>query len=258
MKINQVAAQLYTLRDHTKTPKDIAVTLRRVRKMGYRAVQASAMGPIAEEELVKMLKGEGLTCCATHEPAATILEQPQVVVERLRKLNCKYTAYPWPAGVDFGKPEDVKKLAAGLNAAGKVLHAAGQVLTYHNHDLEFRRVDGKPALELIYATTDPVYLQGEIDTFWVQVGGDDPVAWCARLAKRLPLLHMKDGRLGADGKYEMTEIGSGILPWKEIVRTAEASGCQWFIVEQDINWKDNDPFKALEISFNYIAAHLCG
>lgn len=257
MKISQVAAQLFTLRDHIKTPKDIAATLRRVRKMGYQAVQVSGMGPIPEAELMAILQGEGLICCATHEPATTILEKPEAVVERLRKLSCQYTAYPWPAGIDFSKAEEVRKLAAGLNAAGKVLHAAGQVLTYHNHDLEFRRLEGKPALEIIYAETDPLLLQGEIDTYWVKVGGDDPVAWCARLKKRLPLLHLKDGRAGADGKYKMTEIGSGILPWREIIQAAEASGCRWFIVEQDGDWKNNDPFLALEISFNYIGEHLC-
>src|SRR5438067_1830798 len=133
MKLNQAAAQLYTLRDFLKTPADIATSLRKVRAMGFEAVQVSGMGPIAEEELMRILDGEGLVLCATHEPAKKILEEPAAVVERLQKLRCKYTAYPFPAGVDFTNPGHLRDLIAGLNRAGQMLRDAGQVLTYHNH-----------------------------------------------------------------------------------------------------------------------------
>ena len=49
MRLTQVAAQLYTLRDHLKTPVKIAKTLRRVRAMGYPAVQISGLGPIPSD-----------------------------------------------------------------------------------------------------------------------------------------------------------------------------------------------------------------
>jgi len=61
-----LAAQLYTLRDFTKTPADIAKTLARVRKLGYLGVQVSALGPIDPKELAKILNNEGLACVATH------------------------------------------------------------------------------------------------------------------------------------------------------------------------------------------------
>ena len=49
MKLSQVAAQLYTLRDHLKTPEDMKKTLKRVHEIGFQAVQLSGLGPIAEE-----------------------------------------------------------------------------------------------------------------------------------------------------------------------------------------------------------------
>jgi sugar phosphate isomerase/epimerase len=88
MKVTQLAAQLFTCRDILKTPAEIAATLRRVRAVGYQAVQVSGMGPIAEDELLRILDGEGLVCCATHEPGDKILNDPQAVVERLQKLRC--------------------------------------------------------------------------------------------------------------------------------------------------------------------------
>ena len=46
-----LAAQLYTLRDFTKTVEDIRATFARVRSLGYEAVQVSGMGAIEPEQL---------------------------------------------------------------------------------------------------------------------------------------------------------------------------------------------------------------
>jgi len=254
MKISQVAAQLYTLRDHLKTPADIARTLKKVAALGYQAVQVSGMGPIPETELNAIQKSEGLICCATHEDGNLIRKQPEKIVERLKKLNCRYTAYPYPAGVDWSKLEDIDLMIADLDRAGAVLRQAGQVLTYHNHAIEFIPVAGTTALDYIYAKSDPQNLLGEIDTYWIQFGGGDPVAWRRKLKGRLPLLHLKDYAFTTQNIPAFAEIGRGNLNWPEIIAAAEASGCQWFIVEQDTC--PGDPFDSLKISFDYIAANL--
>ncbi|MCE0524167.1 MAG: sugar phosphate isomerase/epimerase [Methylacidiphilales bacterium] len=254
MKLSQVAAQLYTLRDHLKTPADIARTLKKVAAIGYRAVQVSGMGPIPEAELNSILKNEGLVCCATHEPGDVIRKQPEKVVERLRKLDCRFTAYPFPGGVDWSKREEIDGMIADLDRAGAVLRQAGQVLTYHNHAIEFIRLAGVTALDYIYARTDPQNLLGELDTYWIQFGGGDPVAWCRKLKGRLPLLHLKDYEFKPQGQPVFAEIGRGNLNWPEIIAAAEASGCEWFIVEQDTC--PGDPIDSLKISFDYIAANL--
>lgn len=254
MKREQVAAQLYTVRDHLKTPADIARSLRTIHGIGYRAVQVSGVGDIAYSELAKIIAGEGLTCCATHESGDAILNNPASIVDRLRQLNCIYTAYPYPAGIDFASEASVQALIARLDAATQVLASAGMVLTYHNHNMELRRMGGRTILEAIYQDTR---VQGEIDTYWVQAGGGDPTAWCRRLRARLPLLHMKD--FGVDEKNQPTfrEIGAGNLDWRSIVSEAQESGCRWFIVEQDGGWANGNPFDSLRASFEYITSTLC-
>ena len=255
MKINQVVAQLYTVRDYCQTPAEIATSLKKVRAIGYTAVQASGLGPIAEEELARICRDERLTLIGTHENGEKILNEPQAIIEKLKKLGCLYTTYPYPGGIKLDTLADVKAFAARLNAAGKVLHDGGFILTYHNHHVEFRRVKNTTALELIYKHTDPRYLQGEIDTYWVQFGGGDPVAWCEKLKGRLPLLHMKDYAINAENKVVFAEVGNGNLDWKKIVAAAEKSGCKWFMVEQDIC--SGDPFDSLRQSFEYIKENLC-
>src|SRR5437588_10088798 len=87
-----VAAQLYTLRDYTRTPLDIARTFARVKKLGYDAVQCSALGPIDPKELDKILKGEGLVCCATHVPLDRLKNQTTAVIDEHLMWGCRYTA----------------------------------------------------------------------------------------------------------------------------------------------------------------------
>lgn len=255
MKISQVAAQLYTCARLIKDVDGIKQTLKRVSEVGYEAVQVSAMGPIAEEELNQILEGEGLKCVATHEPSDVILNETEKVIERLDKLNCKLTAYPYPADVDLASIDSVKKLAEGLNKAGEKMAAAGQILTYHNHHQEFRRVEGRLILDILFEETDPRYLQGEPDTHWVAAGGGDNLEWCRKLKGRLPMIHLKDYGIDHENQREILPVGEGNLNFQAIVQEAEEAGCEWFIVEHDN--PPMDPVESLAMSFNYLKENVC-
>lgn len=254
MKLDQVAVQLFTLRDHCKTAADLARSAQKLRALGYTAVQVSGVGPIPEDEIVSILRGEGLAICATHEPGNVILDEPDRVIERLHKLGCKLTAYPFPHGVDFTDFAQVEALARKLDAAGARLREAGLVLGYHNHGIEFVPCRGRTGLEWIYALTDPRNVVGELDTYWIHYGGGDVVEWCRQLRGRLPFLHLKDYCFTPANQPTFCEIGSGTLPFRRIIAEAEAGGCEWFIVEQDTC--PGDPFDSLAKSLAHIREQL--
>lgn len=257
MKLSQVAAQLYTVRDLCKTPAGVADTLKRVRDIGYPAVQVSGLCPMPEAELAAMIKANGLVCCATHMSGEKILTEPAAVAAANLALGSTIVAYPYPGGISFDTMEKVRDFAQRLNEAGRVMHAAGVTLCYHNHHMEFQRVEGgRTILETLYAETDPRFLQGEPDTYWVQFGGGDPVDWCQRLKGRLPILHMKDYAVNAKHEVGFAEIGYGNLAWPRIVAAADAAGCQWYCVEQDTC--PGNPLDSLDKSFRFIRDHLCG
>src|SRR5271154_1398552 len=92
MANSMIAAQMYTLRDFLKTPADIAATLAKVKKIGYDAVQLSALGPIDSKELARILKNEGLICCATHVKPEEMRDHTQKVIDDHNLWNCSYTA----------------------------------------------------------------------------------------------------------------------------------------------------------------------
>lgn len=256
MKIDQIALITFTIRDSIQTPEGFRDSMRKLAEIGYKAVQISGMPQdvMPAEEIAAVCAENGLTICATHEPSDRILEKPEKVVERLKALGTRYTAYPFPRDIDFSDPESRTTLIEKLDNAGAVLREAGLVLTYHNHANEFYRYEGKTALDHIYDETDPVNLQAEIDTYWVQLGGGCPTEWCQRLKGRLPLLHLKDVGVREGNSPTMHEIGYGNLDFKSIVAAAEESGCEWFIVEQDLC--PGDPFESAKMSFDYIVNNL--
>jgi len=247
MKTEQIAVQLYTLRDFTATPADFAATLRRVREIGFHAVELAGTAGLPPAEAAKTVRDADLKICSSHESPQMILENPQQVVDRLGQFGITHAAYPWPDGIDFSNTKQVEDLITGLDTAGGVLRRAGMTLCYHNHAHEFFQSGGRTVLDEIFARTSPEHLQAELDIHWVQAGGGDPTETCRRLTGRLPLLHVKDYTVTAQGERQFAEVGHGNLNIPEILTAAEASGCQWFIVEQDTC--PGDPFECITLSF---------
>jgi sugar phosphate isomerase/epimerase len=247
---SQIAVQLYTLRDHCRTAPELAATLARVKAIGYDAVQISGVGPIPADEIRRICADAGLAICATHEPSKVIVEEPQKVIDRLGTLGCRYTAYPHPHWMPSNEAE-VRRFADDLQRSGAALRKAGMVLCYHNHSQEFRKFGGKTMLDWIYDAGDPCDLQGEPDMYWVQAGGGNPVEWCARLYRRLPLLHLKDYGIDAENRPATFELGAGTLDFAAIISAAARSGCLWYIVEQD-NCPGGDPFASIAQSRRHL------
>ena len=78
---SKLAVQMYTVREHTKTAADLKETLRKIRSIGYEAVQFSAIGAMAGESpevdartARRMLDDQGLQCIATHRPWQKLTE----------------------------------------------------------------------------------------------------------------------------------------------------------------------------------------
>ena len=85
-----LAAQLYTIRDFMKTPADMAESLKKIKKIGYDAVQLSGQGPISNEEMKKILDDAGLVVCATHTSYQLMRDEPQKVIDQHLLWGCKH------------------------------------------------------------------------------------------------------------------------------------------------------------------------
>lgn len=243
MSDSVIAAQMYTVREFTKTPKDIAETLSKLKRLGYDAVQLSALGPIDTNELAKMLQGEGLTAAATHVGWDRLKNEPEAVVEEHAILGCKHTAVGSMPG-DYRSEEGIRRFAKEASEVAARLAEDGLSFSYHNHDFEFERFGGQTLMQTLIEESDPA-LGMEIDTYWVQHGGGDPAQWIRKVKGRIPIVHVKDMTMRGR-EVLMAEVGEGNLNWPAILEACREAGVEWYCVEQDICQRD--PFESLGIS----------
>lgn len=251
--MSHIALQLYTLRDFLKTPADIAVTLRRVRQIGYENVQASGLGPIEPSELRKILDGEGLMCAATHISIDNLRKDPAKIVADHHALGCPLTAI---GGFGYNDPtaEEWTAFAGEYTKLAEQLSAEGVQLGYHNHSHELIGTPGRQPLELLLKHCGKS-VWFEIDTYWIQHGGSDPAAWIDRVAGRIPVVHFKDmiaRRVEGKVTQAMAEVGEGNLNWPRIIEACRKAKVEWYCIEQDVCQRD--PFESVAISLRNLRA----
>ncbi len=248
---SQIAAQMFTLRNFCKTPADIAASLKKVKQIGFDAVQVSGIGKIDPKELATILKGEGLTCCATHIGLDRMKSEPQAIAEEHALWGCKYTAIGGFGWKDM-TTDAWHTFAKDYNTVAATLGKLGLAVGYHNHSHELAKYDGQTALDILVKELDKTVWM-EIDTYWITHGGGDPIAWINKVAGRIPCIHLKDMAITPERKQLMAEVGEGNLNFPGIFDAARKAGTQWFIIEQD-DCNGRDPFESLSISLKNVKA----
>ena len=239
-----IAAQLYTLREFTKTPADIAQTLKKVKDMGYEAVQTSALGPIDPKELKKIVDDLGLAICATHVPYERLRDDTAAIAAEHILWGCKFPAIGGLPG-SYRNAEGFHKFAKEASEVARKLKSYGLTFGYHNHSFELEKFGDKTGLRILYDESDPEAFTSEIDTYWVQHGGGDPAAWIRSLKGRAHIVHFKDMTMKGSTQI-MAEVGEGNLNWPAILDACKEAGARWYIVEQDTCQRS--PFESLAIS----------
>lgn len=253
MRFSQVAAQLYTVRDHVLDPSGFSRTIERLKSIGYSAVELIPSDKVKDKEIAKISNDAGMAVAAAHVHHSVLIAHPEAIVDKLQVIGAKLAVYAYPVEVDLSSRLEIEQLGNQLEQSAEVLRRAGLKLAYHNHALEFSRVDGEPVFNLLRGAAPT--LNFELDTYWVQYGGVSPERCIRDLRGKLAALHLKD--YGFDLKKNhpvMVEVGTGNLDFSTLVAEAERAGCEWFIVEQDAT--PGDPFDSLERSFRYVRDHL--
>ena len=253
MSKTMIAAQMYTVRDFTNTPADIAESVRKVKAIGYDAMQVSAFGAISPAELKRIADDNGVEICATHTGFDRMRDDAQAVIDEHLLWGCNYPAIgSLPASYREEGEAGYVRFAKDASEVGRKLADAALTFAYHNHNFEFQKFGNRTALEIILRESDPKAVQLEIDVYWVQAGGGDPAEWIRKAKSRIDLVHVKD--MAIEGREtRFAEVGEGNLNWPAIFEAGREAGTRWYIVEQDRCY-DRDPFDSLKISYDNLIA----
>ena len=247
----KIGAQFFTVRNQCQTLEDFALTLRKVADIGYKTVQISGTCPYAAEWLREQLAANDLKCVLTHIPVPRLVGETAQVIADHRVFDCPNIGLGWYA---FNEEKEDETYAHFMNTFPRVadeIRRGGKYFMYHNHDQEFKRLEGQLILEKL-AQDIPADMMGfTLDTFWVQAGGGDPAQWVGRLAGRVPVIHLKDYAYGR----KMAVVGEGNINFDRVFAEAEKAGTKFMMVEQD-DCNGEEPIECLRRSYEYLKA--CG
>lgn len=243
-----VAIQVYSVRDDAA--KNLYATLKEIKKMGYDGVEFAGLYGHTPEEVRDMCSDIGLVPLSAHVPYLDMIADPEGVLGQYATIGCKFVAVPYLSEEYRPGTEKFPEVIKNVEMLGGVAKKLGMQLLYHNHDFEFLKIDGKYALDILYDSVPADLLATELDTCWVNVGGEVPADYLLKYSRRSPVVHLKDfvgsksenmyELIGIEKKaepasvsFELRPVGSGKQDFPAILAAAEKAGAEWVVVEQD-------------------------
>ena len=235
-----IALQTYTLRDAFE--KDFLATLKAVADLGYKGVEVGGFYGRKPDEFAAIIKDHGLAITSNHGAPPTRESLTEIVDLQQAIGSTRLVS-------GFG-PDDVKTVdgckacAAKLQLAADLLKPHGISVHVHNHYWEFHKVeDGRYAYNVLM--TEAPYIFSQLDLYWVAFGGANPVEVLHQYAKRIELVHVKDGLLGE--QYHFKALGTGQVDLPAAIGALDPVTTQWLIVEQDAS--DGDMMEDVKTSY---------
>lgn len=263
----KIGVQLYSVRDDMA--QDFEGTLAKVKAMGYEGVEFAGLYDHSAEQVKALCEKYDLVPVSAHVALHEMLGEKDVL-KTYADIGCKFIAIPWLDEKDRPGHEAFDGNLPKIIEIAKRAKALGMFLAYHNHDFEFEKIDGEYVLDMLYRIIPSDLLKAELDTCWVNVGGEDPVKYVKKYAGRVDIIHLKDfaGRksenmyalIGVnDGKkedtvgdFEFRPVGMGLQNMPAILKAAEESGTEWAVVEMDSPSLGLTPLQCIEKSVDYL------
>ncbi|KQS33648.1 sugar phosphate isomerase/epimerase [Dyadobacter sp. Leaf189] len=254
---SKIGLQLYTLRNELS--KDLLGTLKKVSAIGYKEVELFGYSDgkffgKTPKEFKAMLGDLGLNPVSGHYGAGvenktakgTLSNNWQQAIDDAAEIGQKYAVCAYLTDKERQSIDQYKSYVDLFNKSGEVAKKAGLQFGYHNHDFEFKKIDGQLPYELI-ASTDPNLVKLELDLYWIVKAGMDPVDLFKKYPGRFPLWHVKDMD---KTDQSFAEVGTGSIDFKKIFDARKTAGLTHFFVEQDV--AKRPPLEAIEISFKNV------
>ncbi|HLO99098.1 MAG TPA: sugar phosphate isomerase/epimerase [Fimbriimonas sp.] len=244
----RITTQLYTLRNELAS--DTLGTLKAVASFGLEYIELGGLNKDTVKDWRGYLDETGLKVSGAHY-GFDAFEDADGLFSVMDTLGCKTIIMPWTAGSNFESSDAIKAFADQLADAGSKARAAGFDYLYHNHDFEFKMVDGKYGLEHLMDLVPADQLSFEVDVAWVRVAGVNEVEFINKHASRIKTLHLKD--VDPSKTPQWTIAGQGTVDMPGCFAFAEANGIEFGAIELDES--PCAPLDAVRESYEFFKAN---
>nr|WP_298930936.1 sugar phosphate isomerase/epimerase [uncultured Allomuricauda sp.] len=247
----EVGIQLYSLRNQFS--KNVPETLKLIKSWGITTIEGgeNTYG-LEQSHFIDLLKKYNLNTVSVGTNQDELRDNPQMVVDRAKAFGAKYAMCPWilHKGNNF-TIKDVQKAVAIFNTSGKLLRENGINLVYHIHGYEFRPYKNGTLFD--YMVENSKNFDFEMDVFWTQHGGEDPLKLLKKYPSKFKLMHLKDMEKGivgdnTGGADDDTNVvlGTGSIDIKSIVLKARELGIKYMFIEDESTNVENQVPESLE------------
>lgn len=244
-KIDKIGVQLYTVRGQMK--ESVERTLKEVADIGYKEVEFHDYFGRPPRAIRQLLDRNGLKSPAAHVPFTALTDGWHRRLNDSAEIGHKWLLVAYLGEKERNSIDAIKRTAEMFNKAGQDAKNYRMRFAYHNHDFEFKEVEGRRIFDVLLEETDPEYVDFEMDLYWATKGGVSPLDYFAKHPGRFPLVHVKDA--GPAPEHKMMEVGKGTIKWAEIFAQEKLAGIKHYFVEHD---NPADPMASIKTSFRYL------
>jgi len=241
--------QLFTVRD--ALGRDPRGTLRSLKEIGI--VEAELYGLSGPEnatlfglpaaDLKRAFDDNGIRVPTSHIGGDLTNSAAIADIAKTLGLQAVFVALPsefaGPGGMVPAKSRaQLDALVEKLNRAGREYRDRGLTFGYHNHHVEFTKVDGVVPYDYLMSNTDPNLVKIELDLGWLATVGVDPAAYIRRHAGRVFACHLKDynPKIATDvPQRKLVPPGAGTVDFAAVLAAMRETGVQHGFIEVDVS-----------------------
>lgn len=249
----EIGIQIYTIREQLTA--DLEGSMKKLAAIGYNSIEAAGFAKSgagyqfygkSPKDYSKMLADNGQFLLSSH--TVFELETADAVCAAHVEAGCKYIVYPF-------LPEQYRQNLDGYKTTGEMLTKLGEAakknglqFAYHNHNFEYTDIEGQVPMDVMMANSDGALVKMELDIYWIEKAGKDPLAFFDKYPGRFELWHVKD--MTNDAEKFFAPVGSGTIDWVKIFGAREKAGMKHFFVEEDRT--KGDIWEDITKSYNFL------
>ena len=127
-----------------------------------------------------------------------------------------------------------------LNKMGEQTAKAGLQMGFHNHNFEFREIDGVLIYDQLMKQFDPKLVKMQFQVAVISIGYE-AATFLEKYPGRFISLHLADW---SPAEKKMVPVGTGAVEWKELFAAARKGGVKNYFVEMSL--------EAMQPSYTYL------
>ena len=127
--------------------------------------------------------------------------------------------------------DDYKRAAGELNQAGEKTQKAGIQLGYHNHNNEFKELNGVLIYDALMKEFDSKLVKMQFQVSVISLGFE-AAAYMNKYPGRFCSLHLQDW---SAAEKKQVAVGAGSVDWKKLFAAAKKGGVKNYFVEMNMD-----------------------